>query len=83
MQHRSVAQRLKRAKSSQVKQNIALDWATNWHKEQAELINRLGNAISTDNYDDLCIAAGQLKAVTDKRFAALPNILNSLSQSED
>lgn len=83
MKRRSIGERLNRAKTAKVKQEIAVDWAANWHAEQQGLITRLEQAIKTDNFDELCIATGQLKTVTEKRFSALPNVITTLSTSED
>lgn len=77
--HRSISQRLKRAKSSEGKQEAALDWAANWEQEQLKLISLLEQAIKQNNRDQLCIATGQLKAVTKKRFEALTNVLTLFS----
>lgn len=80
MGRKSISQRLNTAKSLQTKQEIALDWSANWSQEQVELIKQLETAIKTDNYDDLCIITGQLKAVTLKRFEALPNVIKLLTE---
>ena len=76
--HRSISQRLQRAKSPELKQEIAQEWAISWYQEQMALIAKLEHAIQNNNIDQLCVATGQLKAVTSKRFDALPNVLNSL-----
>lgn len=80
-QHRSISQRLKRAKSPAAKLAAATDWAKNWHHEQAALIRDLERAVSNDDYDQLCIVTGQLKAVTGKRFEALPKVVVALSEA--
>lgn len=78
-QHRSISQRLKIAKSPEVKQEVALDWAANWHTEQLQLIQQLEQAVKRDDYDKLCIVTGQLKAVTQKRLEALPKVIKALT----
>ena len=80
--HRSISQRLSRAKSVEVKQEVALDWATNWQNEQSGLILQLGKAIANDDYDLQCRISGQLKAVTEKRFIALPKVIDALIKSD-
>ena len=80
--HRSISQRLARAGSLGVKTEIALDWAQSWHTEQMQLIHRLEQAIKKDDYDELCIVCGQIKAVSEKRFKALPKVLTTLSKGE-
>lgn len=77
-QHRSIAQRLRRAKSPESKREAALDWARNWGEEQMGLIRQLEQAVAQDDYDRLCTVTGQIKAVTDKRFAALPRVLTAM-----
>jgi hypothetical protein len=77
-QHRSISQRLKRAKSIESKMEAAQDWAANWQREQEGLIRDLEQAISNDDYDQLCIISGQLKAVSQKRFIALPKVISAL-----
>jgi hypothetical protein len=80
MQHRSISQRLKKAKSPEVKQEVALDWAANWQTEQLQLIQLLEQAVKRDDYDNLCIVTGQLKAVTQKRLEALPKVIKALTK---
>ena len=80
--HRSVSQRLKRAKSREAKQLTAINWATDWQQEQFELVALLEKAIKQSDHDKLCVATRQLKAVTNKRFEALLNVLSLLSANE-
>lgn len=79
---RSISQRLDKAKSTEVKQEVALDWAAAWAKEQKWLIGLLEQAVKRDDYDMLCIATGKLKAVTNKKLGALPKVINKLSGGE-
>lgn len=81
-QHRSITQRLKRAKSPASKLAAASDWAANWQQEQTGLIRDLERAVADDDYDQLCIASGQLKAVTIKRFTALPKVIEALNDRD-
>ena len=76
---RSIGERLNRAKSLEVKQEVARDWAADWEREQKTLITQLQQAVKTDDYDQLCIVTGQLKAVTEKRFNALANVIDKVS----
>lgn len=78
MQHRSISQRLSKAKSTEVKHTVAQDWATSWELEQSNLIQQLGRAVKNNDYDALCVVTGELKAVTQKRFSALPKVLMAL-----
>lgn len=78
-QHRSISQRLQKAKSKESKQITALDWAANWQSEYSGLIYHLEQAIKNDNYDEFCIATGQLKAIGLKRFTGLQSVIKLLS----
>lgn len=75
MQQRSVSQRLKRAKSAEGKAAVLADWSKSWETEVFGLIRQIEHGIRTNDYDLLCRATGQLKAVSGKRFHALPNVL--------
>lgn len=77
-QHRSISQRLAKAKSPETKREVVNDWIANWYKEQLSLIAQIEKAINHDDYDQLCIATGQLKAATEKRFTALPKVIQAL-----
>jgi len=82
-QHRSITQRLRRAKSTESKQEAALDWAANWQAEQLGLVKSLEWALAHDDYDALCRVTGHIKAVTDKRFIALPKVIEALTNGKD
>lgn len=75
---RSINQRLHRAKSAPVRLETALEWAQDWRAEQSDLVARLGRAVALDDYDLQCRITGELKAVTEKRFGALPGVLRAL-----
>lgn len=76
---RSIKERLQRAKNPDTQREIIEEWVESWHAEHCNLIARLEQAIKSDNYDELCIATGQLKTVHEKKFKAIPNIINTLS----
>lgn len=77
-QHRSISQRLAKAKATETKKEVALDWAANWAREQMQLVTRLEKAVASDDYDQLCIVTGQIKAVSIKRLDALPKVIEAL-----
>lgn len=79
--HLSVNQRLKRVRALEVKKEIAFDWVQGWQADHDDLIRQLERAIRNDDYDLLCRATGQLKAVGQKRFEALPKILVHLADA--
>lgn len=77
-QHRSISQRLKRAKSRDARQATLQKWTQAWQQEQSALIWRIGKAIADDDFDAACIAVGELKSVSVKKFEALPKVLEVL-----
>jgi hypothetical protein len=77
-QHRSINQRLARAKSPEAKALTLKEWANSWQQEQMQLISAIGKAIADNDYDTQCILIGELKAVSVKKFEALPKVLLSL-----
>ncbi len=74
--HRSINQRLNRAKKIESKKAAANEWIDDWYKDQLAEIKKLERAISLNDYDALCRATGSLKQITLKRFAALPNVID-------
>jgi hypothetical protein len=78
-QHRSITQRLQRAKSPEARRAVVTDWAANWRNEQMGLIRDLERALKADDYDQLCIATGQLKAVSEKRLSGLACVVDALT----
>ncbi len=50
---------------------IAYNWIASWAKDQNKLIDRLGKAVSNDDFDEQSICVGQLREVTRKRFISL------------
>ena len=75
---RSITQKLKRAWSKERLSEISDEWIAAWKKEQSGLIDRLGAAIEKDDFDEQCIATGELRAVTNKRFAGLKNAVKEI-----
>ena len=82
-QHRSISQRLKRAKSTESKRLTLTEWAKSWESEQMHVISNLGNAIKDGDFDRECILCGELKALSIKKFEALPKVLNLLIDADD
>lgn len=80
--HRSISQLLDRAKSAELKRAVMINWSKSWENETMELIRNLERAVRTMDYDQLCINTGQLKAVAQKRFSALPNIFLRLIETD-
>ena len=75
-QHKSISQKLKRAKTPEDKIKNILAWSEAWKKDTDVFIKRLESAIKQDDYDELCISLGRLKEDLTKRFTALPKVLD-------
>ena len=75
---RSVGERLKKAKSTAAKREVALEWARDWGYEQKEITARLKRAMETGAGDFLARALRDLEAVTDKCLGALPRVIELL-----
>lgn len=82
MKHKSIGDRLRRAKSADVKAEVARDWATNWQREHDDLVAQLERAVSSMDYDALCSITGQIKAVGIKRHGALPRVMAALQEQD-
>lgn len=70
---RTITQLIKRARTKGRINEIAEKWIDGWQAEQAGLIDRLGNAVAKKDFDEQCICTGELRKITEKRFAGLKN----------
>jgi len=78
---RSIGQRLAKAKAPGLKAEIAQDWARNWEEDQTQVLRRLEQAHKHKNWHGIGATVAQLRAITDKRFFALPNVISKLSEA--
>lgn len=78
LKHRSISERLARAKSPEARASVLSDWVSNWRDDQLDIVRQLEQAIQTMDYNAFCSATGQLKAVTEKRLDALQKIFEKL-----
>jgi hypothetical protein len=81
MGRKSISQQLRQYTTLARRQKVLAEWITSWQQDQFDLIKQLEQAIKTDNYDNLCIATGQLKEVTLKRFEGLNNVIKILLEN--
>jgi len=79
--HRSLTERLKKAKSTPTKQEAAFDWAANWKHEQEAIIARIKWALETRERGLFDRGLEELEAVTAKRFGALPRVIALLLEA--
>lgn len=83
MKRLSISQRMKRAKSTDAKRQTALKWAANWQEDQDEIVRGLERAVRNQDHGMLISYIGQLRAVNEKRFTALPGVLNALLEHQE
>ena len=80
IKHRSIGERLDRARSPEAIRETLRDWVANWHDDQKNIVAQFEYGTSHMDSDVLATATGQLKAVTQKRFEALAKIIERLTQ---
>ena len=80
MGRRSINQQLKKKKKTapELRINLAQDWARNWMQDQNEVLRSMENA---QNWEDIESGLSQLRAITEKRFSALQEVLLNLADS--
>lgn len=83
MAHRSIKDRIRRAKSNEVRREVLTDWAANWRSDQEDIVRQFERAVSRRDYDALASLTGQLKAVTEKRFEGLASVIDALTEADD
>ena len=76
----TINQRLRKAKSSAVRQEIAQDWTRNWHQDQRQAVELLLRAIAVQDWREAKFAADQLAGITEKRFSALPRVFAQVGE---
>lgn len=77
-QHRSIKQRLQKAKSIIAKKDTIDEWVLSWSSDQSYVIKILEAAIRAKDWDKVCIATGQIKSITEKRFEGLQSVIDHL-----
>ena len=82
MSRKTVTERMRRAKTNEDRIELITNWLDAWYREQTKLCERLSLAIDIHDFDEACIVNGQLRAVTDKKFVALYNMLHVLDMPE-
>lgn len=80
--HRSIGERLKRAKSPEVKQKVLRDWVKNWEDDHRMTMDDLREAIQTGDPHGIASGIASMRAIADKRFLALRRILDEAYSDE-
>lgn len=76
--HRSIGERLARAKSPEAIQAVLDAWVANWADDQMGIVEQLEFAARTGDRDTLISAIGQMRATTEKRMIGLRGVLHRL-----
>lgn len=77
--HRSIGERLRRAKTPEALAATLAAWVDNWERDQIAVLEMIEEGVRTMDPDLLQPGAGQLRALTAKRMQALRNVLALLS----
>ena len=80
--HRSIGERMQRAKSLASRREAALDWAANWLADQDETISALEQAIRRGDLVAAGRYCGQIKTISDKSLVALPKVIDALADED-
>lgn len=82
MKHLSIGERLRKAGTLAVRREIAHDWARAWQDEHDQLIRNLERAVGQGRTTEAGRWVGQIKTVAEKKFAALPNVIDKLADED-
>lgn len=78
----SIGRRLKRLKTYQAQRNALNAWVENWKDDQVNVINNLRLAVIRDDQREIMHIIGQLSGMTEKRFSALSNVVQLVSDPQ-
>lgn len=82
MKRRSISERLNRAGTLAVRREIAHDWQANWMQDHDAEIIAIERALQRGSIQEAGQALGRLKALSEKRFGALPKVIDALSDDD-
>lgn len=80
--HRSIGERMARAKTIAARREAATDWAINWQDDHDATLRDLEKAVASRDWNAAARATGQLKAIAEKRFPALHRVIEALSDED-
>jgi len=80
--HRSISQRLSKARSPKARAEVLADWVKDWEEAQWHLLEQIEEALRTKNYDAACIAAGAFKNQIEQRFDGLEKVIKVLQEPQ-
>lgn len=79
---RAIGERLRRAKSLESRKEVALDWYANWHQDHLNTLQQVEKALQFRDVEDAGRILGQLKALHEKAFGALPRVIEALADDD-
>lgn len=82
MNRKSISQQLKKKKTFQGQKNCLLQWRDAWYRDQTATIEIIYRAMKENRREDAFRCMDQLRTITDKRFTALQNIINIVSDPD-
>jgi hypothetical protein len=80
--HLAIGERLRKAKSPEAIYATVTDWVKNWEEDQRRTLEELRFCLYHKNYDKAKGILVQLEAITDKRFGAMPRVINKIFNKE-
>jgi len=80
--HRSIGERLSRAKSPKARLETLMEWNDEWRNEHQALLRKLKKSIIENNSKDIDFYLSQLDAVAIKRHDALQRIFERILKNE-
>ena len=80
--HKSIGERINKAKSLAARREVAMDWAANWYADHLETIHALEKALAAHDMATAGRHCGQLKVLHDKALGALPRVIDALCDED-
>lgn len=80
--HKSIGERMRRAKTLDKRRETAMDWAASWYADHLSVIYELEKALQHRDVASAGRYCGQLKVLHDKALSALPRVIDALSDED-
>ena len=82
MGRRAIGESMRRAKSRDARRATALDWAARWAAYHMQTLHNLEKALQHHDVGRAGQYCGQLKALHEKAFGALPRVIERLAEDD-
>lgn len=80
--HKSIGERLRKAKSLDVRREIGLEWAADCIEEHELALSAVERAIRLGDIRAVAVAVARMREHTEKRLRALPNVIQKLADED-